>query len=229
MARPPVVRSSPAMLATSRGFVEYSRFSACSLRRRFGCDTLNGYPRVSARLVGPFWVPPPLRGPERGLVGRPRHTAPGAMNGHGHFSSPPPPATKSQGRSGPCASAARSGRRFTGARGAWRPSAREVGALAGVDARRTWRPSRGVRGAAVTATSWGWGRVDDNGWRGCGPLQERRQIRCLIVFARTRTHREGILTPGRRRGQRPASILWQPRDLSGLSPSGGHVSMPAPG
>ena len=29
--------------------------------------------------------------------------------------------------------------------------------------------------------------------------------------------------------QRPASILWQPRDLSGLSPAGGHVSMPAPG
>ena len=44
MARPPVARSSPAMLATSRGFVEYSRFSACALRRRFGCDTLNGYP-----------------------------------------------------------------------------------------------------------------------------------------------------------------------------------------
>ena len=39
MARPPVARSSPAMLATSRGFVEYSRFSACALRRRFGCDT----------------------------------------------------------------------------------------------------------------------------------------------------------------------------------------------
>ena len=110
-----------------------------------------------------------------------------------------------QGRYGPCALAARSGRRCTGARGTGRPSAREVVALAGVDARRTWRPSRGVRGAAVTATSWGGGRVDDNGGRGGGPLQERRQIRCLIVFARTRTHREGILTPGRRRGQRPAA------------------------
>ena len=40
-----------------------------------------------------------------------------------------------------------------------------------------------------------------------GPLQERRQIRCLIVFERTRTHREGILTPGRRLGQRPAAPL----------------------
>ena len=130
--------------------------------------------------------------------------------------------SRPQGRSGPCASAARSGRRFTGARGAWRPSAREVGALlAGVDARRTWRPSRGVRGAAVTATSWGWGRVDDNGWRGCGTLQERRQIRRLIVFARTRTHRDGILTPGPRSaaGQhsvaapRPVRIVavWWPR------------------
>ena len=67
-------------------------------------------------------------------------------------------------------------------------------------------------------------------------------MRCRMVVARTRTHREGILTPGRRRGQRPAappgpemhqqrpaSILVQPRDLSGVSPSGGHVSMPAPG
>ena len=30
-------------------------------------------------------------------------------------------------------------------------------------------------------------------------------MRCRMVFARTRTHREGILTPGRRRGQRPAA------------------------
>ena len=84
--------------------------------------------------------------------------------------------SRPQGRAGPGASAARAGRRGTGA-----------------------------RGAAVTATSWGGGRVDDHGGRGGGPLQERRQIRCRIVFARTRTHREGILTPGRRRGQRPAA------------------------
>ena len=77
------------------------------------------------------------------------------MNGHGHVSSPPAPSGDevAQGRDGPCALAARSGRRCTGARGA-RPRG-EVVALAGVDARRTWRPSRGVRGAAVTATSWG--------------------------------------------------------------------------
>ena len=49
----------------------------------------------------------------------------------------------------------------------------------------------------------------------CGPLQERRQIRCLIVFERTRTHREGILTPGRRLGQRPAAPLAPRFTISG--------------
>ena len=44
VARPPVARSRPARLATARGFVEYSRCSACARRRRVGGDTLNGYP-----------------------------------------------------------------------------------------------------------------------------------------------------------------------------------------
>ena len=83
----------------------------------------------------------------------------------------------------------------------------------------SWRPSRGVRGAAVTATAWGGGRVDDNGGRGGGPLQERRQIRCRMVVARPRTHREGILTPGRRRGQRPAAPPLAPRCTSSGRPA----------
>ena len=137
VARPPVARSRPARLATARGFVAYSRCSACARRRRVGCDTLNGDPVT----LGP----------------------------------------------GACVRAS-------------------GGTVLG-----SWRPSRGVRGAAVTATSWGGGRVDDHGGRGGGPLQARRQMRCRMVVARTRTHREGILTPGRRRGQRPAAPPW-PRD-----------------
>ena len=202
MARPPVARSSPAMLATSLGFVGYSRFSACSLRRRFGCDTLNGYP---VTLVDAHNI----------IFSRMRTYQSYIMSVNQRYRRVFP--------------------RVWWDRSGFRPRCGVLRGvlLAGVDARRTWRPSRGVRGAAVTATTAGVDAV---------PCRERRQIRCLIVFARTRTHREGILTPGRRLGQRPAappgpeihhqrqaSILFQPRDLSGVSPSGCHVSMPAPG